>query len=136
MKMMLVIAAVAFMGLSCKKVVEETKKDYLLELMTNGTWYVESYLETETDVTPEFQGYSFQFFENGTVTGKKGNTGEQGTWAGDIPSRSIISEFPGVSDVLGKLNGTWKLKDSAADFVLAEMSTPSGKNVLKLRKKN
>lgn len=120
---------------SCKKIVEDTKKNYVLDMMTNGQWIVETYLKADTNLTADFNGYAFQFYEDGTVKGIKDNIGEEGTWKEDIINYSIISQFPGAGNPVARLNGTWKLKDSSNDFVLAEMTTDSGKNTLKLRKK-
>jgi hypothetical protein len=135
MSRVLFVAFVLFSLLSCKKIVEDTKRNYILDIMTNGQWYVESFLQGDTDVTNEFEGYSFQFREDGTVSGIKNSSAEDGTWEGNTTEYSITSNFPNASTPLLKLNGTWMLKDSGVDFVVAEMQVPTGKNRLKLRKK-
>ena len=120
---------------SCKKMIEQKKQDALMDAITNGKWIVEQYLEGATNVTGDFEDYDFQFFKNGTVTGFNTGGSTDGTWAGDIDNYSITSQFPSGIEPLKKLNGVWKIKDSYWDYVEAEMNTPSGKNILHLRKK-
>jgi hypothetical protein len=135
MSRVLFVAFVLSSLLCCKKIVEDTKRNYILDIMTNGQWYVESFLEGDTDITNEFDGYSFQFREDGTVSGIKDGSTEDGTWEGNTANYSITSNFANAAPPLIKLNGTWMLKDSGVDFVAAEMQVSSGKNRLKLRKK-
>ena len=119
---------------SCSKIIENKQKNIVLELMTNGQWYVQSYMHDSSSVTAEFDGYLFQFHENGMVEGKKGGLVTEGTWIADVPNLSIISEFPGAGEPLKRLNGTWLFKDTSETYVLAEMTTAEGKMVLKLKK--
>ena len=136
MKNLLRFLFVAFVALSsCKKAIEDTKKNILLGMITNGQWYVESFKEADADITDNFTGFLFSFEENGTVTGSRQNESHSGTWEGVISTYSIISEFPAAGEPLIKLNGTWKVKDSAEDYVLAEKQADSATSVLKLRKK-
>jgi len=120
---------------SCKKLVEETQRSLLMDIITNGQWTVESYLEGTNSVTGQFEGYVFKFNEDGSVIGTIDSVGTAGTWAADPSNYSIMSSFPGSGDPLKKLNGTWKIKDSALDYVAAEMTTVNGKMILHLRKK-
>lgn len=120
---------------ACKKAVEDQKRDLLVQAMTDGQWRVETFQEGSVSVTDEFTGYVFQFRANGTITGSKNDLPqEDGTWISDIQNLSITSNFPSASEPLKKLNGTWRIRDSQADYVVAEMSSSSGKNILHLRK--
>ncbi len=130
----LILVTFAIAGASCKKLVEDKRRDLLVQAMTAGLWHVETYQEGSTTITDEFAGYNFQFFENGTVTGVKDSKVQDGTWVGDLQNLSITSDFPSAGNPLNKLNGTWKIIDSAPDYVAAEMSTPNGKAILHLRK--
>lgn len=137
MKKLIPIAAILFLfiSLGCKKKIEDKQKDILVEAMTNGIWIVEFYKEDTVDITTDFSGYEFQFFENGTVNANKGGTITSGTWSGDINTATITSNFPTAGNPLLKLNGTWKVTDSYWNYVEAEMNTPTGKNKLHLLKK-
>ena len=105
-----------------------------MEAITNGEWYVEQYFVDSTNITSDFLNYQFRFKEDRTVTGSRGTEVYEGTWAENISTISITSEFPTAPDPVKKLNGTWKIKDSSMDFVKAEMTTATGKNLLRLRK--
>lgn len=120
---------------SCKKAIENKQKDLLIEAMTKGQWLVQQYMEVTNDITGQFNGYSFQFEENGAVHSINGSSMFYGTWQGDINNYSITSQFPTANDPVKKLNGVWKLTDSDWDYVKAEMNTSNGKNILQLRKK-
>ena len=122
-------------SISCKKTVEDKKIDLLVQAMTNGVWLVDLYTDGSTDITTDFQGYEFQFLEDGTVMGTKNSIMTHGTWIGDINTQTITSNFPGAPHPLSKLNGTWKITDSYLDYVKSEMGTGTSKQVLHLKKK-
>ena len=130
-----VIAAIA--SFSCKKAIEEKQKQLILEAMTQGRWYVELYKDTTSDVTAEFAGYEFQFYEDNNVEAIiNGAVKTNGSWSADIGTYSITANFPvSAGDTLRRLNYTWKLTDSYTDYVEAKTTTPSGDNILHLRKK-
>lgn len=119
---------------SCEKLVEDKQRDALEQLITNGQWHVESYLEGTNQVTQEFEGFNFQFTVEGTVYGHKDSSVVAGSWSGDIENYSITSNFPNAENPLKRLNGTWKIKDSSLDYVAAEMITQQGTMILHLRK--
>jgi hypothetical protein len=121
--------------LSCKKAIEDKKKDMIMDAMTNGVWIVEQYFEGTNNISGEFLYYEFKFFENGTVTGTKSTEVFNGTWEGNVSNYSITSQFPTATNPLKKLNGVWLIKDSYWDYVEAEMTTSTGINRLHLRKK-
>jgi len=121
---------------SCKKAVNDLKRDYVIDIMTKGRWYVEQFKEGPTDVTADFTGYEFQFYENGKVDGIKNAVTEQkGTWAGDVSALTITSNFPSAGAPLQKLNAVWKLIDSYPDQVIAQTTVGADIHYLKLRKK-
>ena len=131
------VIAVLLLGfsLSCKKAIEKKQQQIIMDAITNGVWIVEQYLEGANNITSDFLNYDFIFYENGTVTGTISGVSTNGTWAGDATNYSITSDFPAAGDPLKKLNGLWKIKDSYWDYVKAEMTTASGINVVRLRKK-
>ena len=130
------LAASIIMAGSCKKAIEAQQRSIILDAITNGRWYVQEYKETNNDVTAEFTGYEFQFYENGNVDGIKNAVSTRGTWATDISNYTITAQFPAnAPDTLKRLNYTWKITDSYLDYVEAKTTTASGDNILHLRKK-
>ena len=126
---------IIFSIFGCKKTVDNIKKNYVLDIMTNGRWYVEQFKEGPTEVTADFNGYEFQFYENGKVDGIKTAVTTQGTWAADVDALTITSNFPSAGAPLSKLNAVWKLVDSYPDLVIAQTTVGSDLYYLKLRKK-
>src|SRR5687767_12492627 len=92
------VATVSASLFSCKKIIEEKQKDMFISAMTDGEWYVGTFMEGTIAVTEQFTDYTFKFEENGTVTGIKGQDKVQGTWIGDISNYSINSNFPSAED--------------------------------------
>jgi hypothetical protein len=134
--LLLSLIAITIISFSCKKAIEQKQKDIIVQAMTTGHWYVEQYLDTTTDVTGDFFGYEFQFYENGTVDGIINTSTKKGTWSSDITNYTITAAFPlSAGDTLKRLNYTWKITDSYLDYVKAKTTTVSGDNILHLRKK-
>ncbi len=128
------LIAFAFLLNSCKKLVQQAEQNALTNLITSGTWAVSRYYNNGADITTIFSGYSFQFKDDGTVAGIKGTLSVNGTWAGDITTRTITSDFPGTADPLDKLNTVWTVKDSYDDSVSAIGSINGSSNKLELKK--
>jgi hypothetical protein len=120
---------------SCQKFIDKKKEQMAMEIITSGDWYVEQYFVDSTNVTSDFLNYLFRFHEDRTVTGTRNTEVFNGTWQENISDISITSTFPTAPDPVKKLNGRWKIKDSSKEFVKAEMSTATGTNLLRLRKK-
>lgn len=123
------------LNLSCKKAVQNKQEDLIVKAITDGIWKVDQYLEASTDITSDFLNYDFKFNADGTVTGTRSGIVSNGTWNGDAATYSISSNFPAAGAPLQKLNGSWKITDSYWDYVEAEMTVATGKNILHLRKK-
>jgi hypothetical protein len=122
---------------SCKKYIEKQTQNAIIQAMTSGHWYVEQYKADTVDITGDFFGYEFQFYENGSVDGLQGTmVKSSGTWSADVNSYTITSAFPiAAGDTLTRLNYTWKITDSYVDYVVANTTTSNGQNILHLRKK-
>ncbi len=121
---------------SCKKAIQKQEESIVISAITTGHWYVEQYKQDSTDITPDFLGYEFQFYENGNVDGIRSATTLGGTWNYDINSYTITAAFPPqANDTLKLLNHTWKITDSYLDYVEASTGTATGTNILHLRKK-
>jgi len=136
MKKKIVISLLLFAVLSssCKKYIEQQQQNALESLITNGTWIVTRYVENGTDITTSFSGYVFKFNSNGTVTGTNAGTTVNGTWSGNVSTKTIISEFPSAGAPIDKLNAEWKITDSYTDSVAAKTTINTTTNILNLHK--
>jgi hypothetical protein len=130
---LLCLAALAF---SCKKFIEQQAEKQVMSIITNGYWYVDQYLQNDSNVTASFSGYLFKFDANGTVTGTKDTISRKGTWVPNVDARTINSNFPSAPPPVSLLNGLWKIKDSGTDFVLATYTDTvlNTSNTLRLKK--
>lgn len=125
-------------GLShCKKAKEKLQEQYVVDVITDGRWIVQTFTEDSIDITTSFKDYEFQFTDNGKVIGIKISTSEQipGTWVGNIADLTIASAFPGAGEPLSKLNDTWKVINSSSKLVEAKPFNSNRIAYLKLVKK-
>ena len=138
MKRPLVIAFLGFaaLSISCKKFIEQQAEKKVMDIITNGYWHVDQYLQNDSNITTSFSGYLFKFDKNGVVTGTKDNVSQTGTWVPNVDARTILSIFPTASPPVSLLNGLWKIKDSGTDFVLATYTDTvlNTSNTLRLKK--
>ncbi len=120
---------------SCKKLVRQQEQNAAIQIITNGLWYVQTYTNNGADISSIFDGYVFQFKQDGTVVGTKDNISISGTWSASIPDRSITSNFPNATSPLNKLNSVWKITDSSVDYVVANATISDSTENLRLQKK-
>ena len=123
------------LAISCKKVIEDKKKDLLLDAITDGQWYMFSFIDNGTDITASFSPYTFQFYRDGKVSGFTATTEDKGTWVGDPNAKTIDSDFPNSTEPINKLNAVWKLTNYTMDYVKAEASVSGITRKLYLKKK-
>ena len=120
---------------SCKKFIEQQQENYIVNLVTDGTWRITGYYDHQTkNLTDSFAGYSFQFLKNNTVYGVWYGQQTNGTWSVDVGSKSITSNFPTATYPITLLNHTWTVTDSYTDSVAAKTAVDSSFNILNLHK--
>lgn len=120
---------------SCKKFIEQQEQNYIVALVTKGSWRITGYYDHQVkNLTDSFAGYSFQFNENNTVYGTRYGQQTNGTWSVDIGKKSITSTFPNASYPITLLNFTWTITDSYTDSVAARTPVDSSFNILNLHK--
>lgn len=120
---------------SCKKSIDQRKEDYVLSVMTNGRWFLESYVENGVDNTVDFLGYEFQFYEAEKLEAISNAGTETGLWVGDINNLTLTVNFASTGELLKRLNHVWQFVDSHVGLVFAETTTPAGKISIRLRRK-
>ena len=99
-----------FIGVSCsKEKSSEIKENLVMDIMTAGTWTLDFFTSSTVNVLSEYNGYTFQFYRNGSVDAFKGADVVTGTWYGNQKERSITASFPQGSGPLLRFNTTWFL---------------------------
>jgi hypothetical protein len=120
---------------SCKKFIQQQEQNYIVALVTKGTWRITGYYDHQVkNLTDSFAGYSFQFNENNTVYGTRYGQQTNGTWSVDIGNKSITSTFATATYPITLLNHTWTITDSYTDSVAAKTPVDSSFNILNLHK--
>jgi hypothetical protein len=120
---------------SCKKYIEQQQENYIVDLVTKGTWRITGYYDHQTkSLTDSFAGYSFQFLKNNTVYGVRYGQQTNGTWSVDVGNKSITSTFPTATYPITLLNYTWIITDSYTDSVAAKTPVDTSFNILNLHK--
>jgi hypothetical protein len=121
---------------SRKKYIQQQEENAIIQDVTTGYWYVQEYLQNDSDITASFSGYLFKFNTNNTVVGTINGVSTTGSYAVDISALTITSDFPGAPDPLKELNETWTITDSYTNFVVANSkdSIRNTTNVLQLQK--
>ena len=130
----LLLLTLTFTGCS-KKAIENAQTDMLMQVITDGTWYVFNYTEAGVDITANFANYIFKFNSNNTVDATLNGGVTSGTWSGSISTATIVANFPSAGAPLSKLNGTWLIKDSYLDYVKAELTISGVLKQLYLKKR-
>ena len=137
MKKQLLICFLALIPLtfSCNKLIEEKKKDVVVEAMTDGRWFVKEYKAIGLFVTAEFDGYEFQFYEDGKVEAILNTSITNGAWSGDINQLTITANFAGAQQPVSRLNGLWKITENSWTNVRAYNLIGADTNFLELQNK-
>ncbi len=122
-------------SLACNKIIEKKKQNVAMDAITDGRWIVKEYKAAGLYVTSEFNGYEFQFYQDGKVDGIQNTTVTQGNWNGDVNQMTITSNFGVAPQPLSRLNGLWKITDNSWTNVTAYNVNGADTNFLQLQKK-
>ncbi|SHL76403.1 hypothetical protein [Flavobacterium saccharophilum] len=78
--------------------------------ITKGSWEIPYYFD-DSEKTSSYSGYSFVFKSDKSVVASKGAISETGTWESTIQNNVRELKLTFSSELLGKLNNSWKLFD-------------------------
>jgi hypothetical protein len=134
MKPLLIILSLICLA-GCKKTIEKKAENAIMKAMTDGQWVITSFISDGSNITSDFSVYRFQYFDNYTVDAIKNGTVENtGSWDGDVNTMSITANFPGATNPLLLLNGTWHVTDNSWTYVEATMTIGNTTRSLRLDK--
>lgn len=132
-KLLILLFTPLLISISCKKAIDRKKEQIVIAAVTDGRWVVTQFSNNGTDITSNFVGYEFQFYQAGTVDAFWSVNKNTGTWTADISVYTITANFQQANDTLQQLNEVWKVTDSDWDYVRA--SGANGTKMLYLKKK-
>jgi hypothetical protein len=120
---------------SCKKAVEQIGEDLVIKAMTDGQWKITKFTQNGTDITSSFSTYKFQYYSNKTVDAiNNGVTERTGTWDGNASAMTTSASFPGASNPIVLINGTWNITKNSWTYVEATQTNGSETKTLRLDK--
>src|ERR1700743_3866985 len=121
---------------SCKKYIQKQEEKEALTILTDGEWYVSSYLQNDSNITASFSGYLFKFDANNIVTAINGNVSAPGQWSDNIAALTMTTNFSAATAPLADLNETWTITDSYTDSIAAKSTDTINhtSNILQLKK--
>jgi hypothetical protein len=119
-----VIAAFAFSSCGSGMDQENSSINTVTDVVTTGKWKVAIYLDANQDQTNDFDGYSFTFSRNGSLTAATGGTVTPGTWVEDQANRKLTISFPSADPVLSRINDVWTVTDVNFQMISLTNSSP------------
>jgi hypothetical protein len=131
----IVVSLVFILLLSgCKKAIEQTKQDLVIQAMTNGQWMITNFVQNGNTITDDFNGYKFQYYSNKTVDAIRiGLVEKSGTWDGDAATMTTSANFDAGAP-LSLINGNWHIDNNSWTFVEASQTVGSETKVMRLDK--
>jgi hypothetical protein len=95
--------------------------------ITNGTWKVNLFIESQYDKTSAFNGFTLQFEPNGKITATRGNDKITGNWAEDDISKKLTITLKTKDEALNKLSNNWVVSNiSNTGLSFQNLKDPSG----------
>ncbi len=89
--------------------------------ITQGTWKVEYFNDSGKDETYKFNGYTFNFGSNGTITATNGSITETGTWStgNDDSQVKLYITFTGMSP-FDEITDDWHVIEQRSSVIKLE----------------
>jgi hypothetical protein len=120
---------------SCEKTAEKIGEDLVIKAMTDGQWKITKFTQNGTDITSSFSGYKFQYYSNKTVDAiLNGVTERTGVWDGNAAAMKTYASFPGASNPLSLIDGTWNITRNSWTYVEATQTNGAETKTLRLDK--
>ncbi len=135
MKNYLLPIVLLFLFSGCKKVIENIQEDLVIKAMTDGQWVITRFTQDGSDITTNFTGYKFQYYENKTVDAIKNNVFEKkGNWDGNASNMTTYANFANAVSPLDLINGTWHIDRNGWTYVEATQTINGTTKTMRLDK--
>lgn len=133
-RLIALFSLIIFLG-SCKKTAEKVGEDLVIKAMTDGQWKITKFIQNGTDITSSFSNYRFQYYSNKTVDAiLNGTTERTGSWDGDASAMTTYANFPGATNPISLINGTWNITNNGWTYVEATQTNSGETKTLRLDK--
>lgn len=135
MKSILLLGLIIVSYSSCNKAIQKIQEDLIVKAMVDGQWAVTSFTQNGNNITSQFTGYRFKYYENKTVDALlNGNLQKTGTWDGDATTMTTWANFQNVTEPLSLINGAWHIDDNGWTYVKATQTIGSETKTMRLDK--
>ncbi|MBC7874390.1 MAG: hypothetical protein H7Y01_10360 [Ferruginibacter sp.] len=132
-KFAIILCAMIMMSASCKKNPPTIPEDLVIQIITTGEWSVTDFKLNGNNLTLDFAGWRFKYFENKTVDAKfNGNVMNTGTWDGSQSTMTTTANFPGAAHPVTLVTGTWSFVPSGSRVVEASQTIGADVKTMKL----
>jgi hypothetical protein len=136
MKKLLSLFLVVILLPGCKKTIDRIREDMVISAMTDGEWKVTSFVRDGTNITADFDAFSFKYYSNKTVDAIVNGTVQQsGTWDGDAEAMTTWANFTPAVHPLSLINGNWKIDRNSWTYVEASQVLNGHTSLMRLDKK-
>jgi hypothetical protein len=121
---------------SCKKTIENTQEDLVIKAMTDGHWGITSFIHNGIDITVDFNGYKFKYYDNPKKVDaiKNGTVEKTGDWGGNAVDKTTWANFSGASVPISLINGAWNITRNSWTYVEASQSNGTETKTMRLDK--
>ena len=100
--------------------------DDLSAILEDGLWFVASYTEDSDDQTANYNGYTLDFANDGTVLATNGSNPNNGTWAVQSGGNELVLNF-GTNMPFDEFNDEWDvLSVSDTQVIVQDVSGGGG----------
>lgn len=103
------LAVMVIMTTACQSSNDNTDPS-TTQVVTSGTWRVTLFTDSGNDETADFNGYTFTFNSDGTISAVKNAVTQAGTWSANSSSNKLIIDLGPKVDTnkpLGELTDDW-----------------------------
>lgn len=118
---------------ACSGFVEQdiTNFNNVSDVITQGDWKVNTYLNNNLDETSDFSNYTFRFKQDGSLVATTSNQQIGGTWVEDRVTKQILIRFTNNDPTLDKISDVWSI--NSQDIKAVNMVNNNSQNkVLKI----
>jgi len=85
--------------------------------ITNGTWKVNLFIESQNNKTTAFNGYSLTFEPTGKIIAARGTEKITGNWAEDDISKKLTISIKTENAALAKLSDNWTVSNISNTYL-------------------
>ena len=98
---------------ACTSIEQYTVAKATTPIVTQGSWKVNLFMDTNKDKTNDFAGYTFRFNISGDVQAIRNGVEVKGHWAEDNISQGVTLDLDTEDPALVRLNNYWTITSAS-----------------------